>query len=139
MDRRSLVEKREGEMMVEYKKIKSTDKIQYISIHPNFGRAEFQMCPVFKNGYMQKLYIMALQQERKDRFWVLGVEKKINQFSITSWIYKTDAPYIWKEFWCKEHKTICHTTYVPNDTNVIRFEYNFGNALEIRFGKESDL
>jgi len=114
-------------------KITIKDTISYEPIHKDYGRAEFVFCPIFKEGIMKRLYIYALQQERKIRRWILKIDIPVTTFHIESWAHKTNPPHIWREFWCKQHKTISHEVYVPDNTNKITFSYFFGNSLSIRF------
>lgn len=116
------------------KTIKITDTIPYQPIHPQYGRAEFQICPVYKNGYIKQVHIYR-QQQTTNETYILHIDKgiKINTFSITAWTHKTEPPSIWRESWCKDHKTITHEVYVPDNTNKISFAYHFGNTLDIRF------
>lgn len=112
-------------------KITSEDKIKYVPITEKYGRAEFEFCPVFKYGKMKKIFIYPRQQE-VDYYYELETNNQ-KQFQITSWIHKTDSPKIWIEYWCKEHKTICHRVYVPNNTDTLEFESL--SVFEIRFVK----
>jgi len=115
-------------------------KIDYKAKHPSFGRAEFQICPVFKRGYIRELFIYRKQQEART-FYHLDLESelegsRINVFSITAWSHETDYPRIWRNFWCKEHKTISFEVYVPDNTDTIEFSFHFGNTLDVRFVKK---
>jgi len=114
-------------------------KISYIDVRPSYGRAQFQFCPVFKRGKMEKLFIVRAQQPEEERYYVLNLKKlgfkKTSSFSISSWS-GTDDPRAWQHFWCEEHKTICFDVYVPNGTDMIEFDYHFGNDLTIRFIKK---
>lgn len=125
------VKKQEPISVVE---IKSTDVIKYRYNHKRFGRAEFILCPVFKRGYMQKLFIYRKQQGESGAF-VLDVAKvcpRVSQFMVETWTHKTEAPRIWKNFWCKEHKCISFEVYVPPLTRKMVFNFHFGDTLSIR-------
>ena len=100
-----------------------------------YGREMFDFCPMFERGYLRKLFI---RQHIGGKSFILVVNKnlKIDRFEITAWIHKTNSPYIWREFWCKEHKTICHQVYAPDSTDKITFEYSLGDDLSIRFNGE---
>lgn len=117
--------------------IKLSDKIKYKPITQRLGRAEFVICPIFKYGYLREIFIYRVQQETSE-IYHLDLEKelngsRINVFHITSWTHKRDEPSIWQNFWCKKHKTISFEIYVPNNTNMIEFDFHFGNDLTIRF------
>jgi hypothetical protein len=121
---------------IEPKEIHITDKILYDARHPKYGRAEFQICPIFKYGKLKQVIITRAQQDRQDRQFILNVAKDMpnaNMFQIEAWTHLTESPRIWREFWCKEHKTICHETYVPPVTDEMVFDYHFGNTVSIRF------
>ena len=114
-------------------------KIKYTYRTPHLGRAEFEICPVFKRGYIEKVYIYRAQQYEEQSAYVLDLKKlglrRTNTFDITAWGHLTDEPRVWRNYWCKEHKAICFETYVPNGTDIIEFDYHFGNSLTIRFVK----
>lgn len=117
------------------KEIKVNDVIPYVWRTDNYGVAEFELCPVFKNGYMEKLFIYRKQQIERDAF-VINIKKtglKIKTFMVESWISRTEAPRIWRNMWCKEHKCVLFEVYVPHDTNQIKFTFHFGDTLSIRF------
>ena len=118
--------------VIDYKEIKSTDVIGYVDRTDKWGTAEFQICTLFKRGYLKEVYFTRRQQENNENY-CLKVEGKINVFCITAWTHKTEHPRIWRQFWCKDHKSICHETYVPRGTSKIVFAYHFGNSLDIRF------
>jgi hypothetical protein len=123
---------------IEWKEITLDTKIPYQALHETYGRAEFQICPKFVRGRMTDIYLFRRQQVNSERGYHLDVLKalpdcRITQFQIDAWTHKTDAPRVWREFWCKEHKTICHETYVPNNTNTIEFDPFFGEGITIRF------
>lgn len=119
------------------KKINCDDSIEYKVLVKRYGRAMFEICPVFKYGYLRKVFIYLHQRpNRKVTEWVFDVGKdnnRINVFQITSWTHKTEHPNIWREMWCKEHKTICHSVYVPDKTNKLTFDFHLGNTFEMRF------
>jgi hypothetical protein len=123
----------------ELKEIGLHDKIKYKHLHPSYGRAEFVICPVFKRGYMQELFIYRRQQDENEDYHMdlikLGLAKTIC-FDITAWTHKTDSPNIWRNPYCKEHKCLSFWVYVPNNTDTIEFEYHFGEEITIRFVKE---
>ncbi len=116
------------------------DVIEYKPLHKEFGRAEFQICPVFKNGIMRELFIYRKQQGTNEIYKI--DLKKINYkaivFAIESWTHKTDPPSIWQEAWCIDHKTIMHEVYVPDNTNQIRFRLHFGDSISILFEAKED-
>lgn len=118
-----------------WKKITVKNTISFVDLSQMYGRAEFTFCPVFKHGKCDTIYIQALQQEREDKFFVLELKDyKINCLHIESWSYKgIEAPRIWRQFWCKEHKCLTNEVYVPPKTSKIVFGLNFGNTLTVRF------
>jgi len=122
-------------------KISLDDKIYYTPVTEMWGRAEFDICPVFKRGYLRQIHIIRRQQETKEEF-VLDLERELNpsrirEFSITSeYGVEKPLPKIWRNFWCIVHKTISFSVYVPVDTNTIKFTPHFFlNSLDIIFTK----
>ena len=107
--------------------------IDYKPMHERYGMAEFEICPIFKNGKLQKFMIYPKQQENNNVYYEIPAFGQ-KQFEITSWTQKTDSLRIWMEFWCKEHKTICHRVYVPNNTD--RIEFDNLTVFMIRFVKK---
>jgi len=109
-------------------------KISFKDVHKDYGRAEFEIRPIFKYGKLKEFLIYPKQQETNVFYYVIEAQNQ-REFQISSWTHKGFAnPNIWLEFWCKEHKTICHRVYVPKDTNIITFE-NL-RTFNIRFDKE---
>ena len=106
--------------------------IDYKPLHKDYGRAEFQFCFIFKYGKFKRIFIYRKQQETNESYEIEAHGQE--QFQITSWTHKTGKPYIWNEFWCKKHETICHEVYVPDNTDRIEFE-SLSN-FEIRFVKK---
>lgn len=111
------------------------DIIKYKPLHKCFGRAMFQICPVFKNGIIRELFIYRRQQDNHEIYKIdlKKINYKANTFHIESWTHETDSPRIWRESWCKDHKTIMHEVYVPNNTNQIKFNLHFGDTISILF------
>jgi hypothetical protein len=115
-------------------KLKLGETIPFQPIHESLGRAEFEICPIFKYGKLKKIRIYPRQQEVDVFCYEIEAEDQ-EQFRIESWAYKgIESPRIWLEYWCKEDKTICHRVYVPNDTDTIEIEHL--STLIIRFIKK---
>jgi len=116
------------------------DVIEYKPLHKDLGRAEFQICPVFKKGIMRELFIYRKQQDTNETYKIdlRKINYKAKVFQIESWTHKTDPPRIWNEAWCKDHKTIMHEVYVPDNTNQIRFSLHFGDTISILFEAKED-
>lgn len=115
------------------KEINVLSIIKYKDVHPTYGRAEFTFCPVFKRGYLHKLWIYRKQQGEPGGF-VFDVYKeypRINQFAIKAWIHKTESPRIWQNGWCKEHNCVQFDVYVPKNTSRIVFSFMSG-CMSIR-------
>ena len=115
-------------------KITTNSVILYKPIDESLGRAEFEICPIFKDGFLKEIVFFRKQQRTHEEITLnLGKDSKIITFYIDSWTHKKDSPRIWREYWCKEHETICHNVYVPPKTNKIEFKLNFGDSITIRF------
>lgn len=107
--------------------------IRFKPMHDRYGHAEFEICPVFKYGKLKKIFVFRRQQETSECYEIEAQGQK--EFQIMTWTHKGfDVPNIWMEFWCKEHKTICHRVYVPKQTDIIVFD-NL-STFGIRFDKE---
>jgi hypothetical protein len=121
------------------KRITVDDKIPYVDCTKRYDMAEFGICTRFFRGRLTDIYFTRMQQpSEKQRQYHLNVKEdfphlRVTCFCIDAWSHKTDHPRIWRQFWCKEHKAICHETYVPRHTNSIEFNLNFGDTITIRF------
>jgi hypothetical protein len=121
-------------MMSEYNQIGIDYKIEYTWLTEKYGRAEFTFCPVFSDGILDKIFIQARQQERKDERWVLDIPYNgIKEIQFNSWSYKTDNPYHWLHCWCEDHNTLMHMIYVPKNTSTLYFSLHFGDHITIQF------
>lgn len=121
--------------------ITTDDMIRYDVMHPRWGRAMFEICPVFRYGKMRKLYIYRRSQPIHECF-IMDIDARfmnVTCFDITSWTHKTEHPMIWRHPWCAEHGCVSFWVYAPLDTDRIRFEPHFASDLTIRFEKESDM
>ena len=119
------------------KKIRILQKIRFEPYSEEFGRAGFDICPVFKRGILRKIYIQKRYQGTCEEF-ILDLSEELPNDKIRSFELNSDIddPYVWHEFWCEEHKTICHRLYAPIGTNAIEFNVFFGDLIEIKFVKE---
>ena len=108
-------------------------KIPFKDMHEKWGHAEFHICPIFKYGKLKKVMVYRAQQETNECYEIPAFGQK--EFQIYTWKSEGfEHPNIWKEFYCKEHKTICHEVYVPRGTNVIEFDSL--SVFGIRFVKK---
>lgn len=129
--------------MSEYVEIGLEDIIKFKDLDTEYGRGEFVFCPVFRNGRMEELYITAVQQNRTDTRWKLRLEGDIKIFCIQSWGLssseaKLKVPWVWREWWCKDHKAIAHEVYVPDGANTLSFDLHFGDTLDIKFERRGN-
>ena len=108
-------------------------KIKFDDMHPKYGHAEFQICPIFRYGKLKKVILYRSQQETSEGYEIPAFNQK--EFQICTWTSQGfEHPNIWREFWCKEHKCICHEVYVPKGTNTIEFDSL--SVFGIRFVKK---
>ena len=104
-----------------------------------WGTAEFGICTHFVRGRLTELYLTRQQQpDEKEKGYYINLKEDFPNFRVTcfmicAWSHKTADPRIWRQWWCKEHKAICHETYVPRNTDTIEFDLTLGDTLEIRF------
>jgi hypothetical protein len=113
--------------------LKDGDCLPFKSLSERLGRAEFVICPQYKNGKLVKLYINPAQQEDINYYYVWeGIGK--SDFTIQSY-QKLDDPKVWMFHYCKEHKCQSLRLYVPADSNYLWFNV-FSNNISIGFLKD---
>lgn len=110
------------------------DEIKYTPMTKEYGQAEFSICPVFKRGYIEELYIYHLQQPDIRYFHKLVPDGKYNALNFSAYggdFY--DAPRIWQTWWCKEHKCYSIELYVPNKGDSFTVECHFGDTISLEW------
>ena len=115
---------------------KDRTMIKFEGVVQNYGRAQFMICPIFKNGKIRKVFIYPRQQPNAKHFYVF--ENEMNGWEgldLGECMYaekKLSFPHVWVTHWCKEHK--CHSMllYVPQfsgsffiSTDLNRFSINW--------------
>lgn len=113
-------------------KLKPDEFIEYSWKHSSYGRAEFDICPVFKYGKLKKMLIYPRQQETDVGCYEIDCYNQTT-FTISSWTHKgIENPWAWRYFFCKEHKQLEMSVYVPPMTNkiTIRQGSDFGLIFE---------
>ena len=115
------------------KEIQLGDRIGYVPSTPNYGRAEFVICPVFKRGYLIELYVFPKQQETTTWCYKLTLPHGITVIGFAC--YGKENIKVWTSGWCKEHKCYSLEFYVPADDacRSIKFATHFGNNLALEF------
>ena len=117
-------------------KLKEGDVIKYNWMHKDYGRAEFNFCPIFKYGKLKKLLIYPRQQDTDVLYYELECYNQ-RDFNFQSWQHKgIEIPWAWIYFYCKEHKQLAMNVYAPKNTNVIKFSNMSG--LTIIFESDKD-
>ena len=107
--------------------------IKFDPMHKDYGHAEFDICPVFKYGKLKKVFIYRRQQGTNEAYEIEAQNQK--EFQISTWEHKGfNTPRIWRNWWCKDHKTIAFSVYVPKQTNMI--EFSSLSSFGILFDKE---
>ncbi len=108
-------------------------KYPFVWKHPGYGVAEFSVCPVYKYGKLVEFNMFSEQQEERIHYRYKFDYKPLD-WSISSWTHKgMEAPRIWINFWCKEHKSSSFRFYVPRDSTCFsiqalsNFAVNFDN------------
>ena len=95
--------------------------IKFEPKHENYGSAEFDICPIFKYGKLKKIFVFRRQQETSECYEIEAQDQK--EFQISTWTHKGfDIPNIWRNWWCKDHKTIAFSVYVPQQTDILVFD-----------------
>jgi hypothetical protein len=106
--------------------LKDGDEVAFVAITPKYGRAEFRFCLHYLRGKLDEVFIYPMQQPAAKE-WFRLPQCKQGTFSANSWTHQgMDEPYVWRHFWCKEHKAAAFDLYVPRQ--AIRFEVH-GNDI----------
>ena len=114
---------------MKYIEKKVGDTIRFISKTPNLGKAEFVFCPVFKYGFLRKIYITSMQQENPKNYFI-SIEGRVNVFDLADYTEAENARN-WTGGWCKEHKTIFQRWYVSSGSSKIRIAPHFGDSITL--------
>jgi hypothetical protein len=105
--------------------------IEFTPITKEFGRAEFEICPIWINRKLVKVVLIPAQQPNAkyiyefipdNHFWegiTLGgcIDKESGRY---------EFPHIWDSNWCKEHKSHCLRFYVPIGATKVRISTGLG-------------
>lgn len=114
--------------------IVAEEKIDFVPMTQEYGRAEFIFCPVYKYGKMKELYIYPKQQPDAKFYYKFELKYTPLDFSISSWAHQgMDDPNIWLMFWCKEHKCMSFSVYVPIQAKS--FHISTYSNLRVQFEK----
>lgn len=113
--------------------IKDGDTIPFIEYTQRLGRAEFIICPVYKYGCLNEVFIYRKQQEEiKDFYHWKSLGRVKRELNFSSFDGLSDAK-IWRTFFCKEHKTNSIELYVPIESSKILFHvYSFCVSITFR-------
>jgi hypothetical protein len=84
----------------------------------NLGRAEFDVCQIYKRGKLSEYFVYPQQQRDMENYWHVVNPIPEGVFTISSYERLAD-PNVWKTGWCKEHKTVYLSIYVPTDSKFI--------------------
>jgi hypothetical protein len=104
--------------------------IAYTPLHPSYGRAEFQVCPIWKRGRIVECWIYPRQQVRPEGDVCWHFEANSDGLTVSG-LGPTDEPKLWHIGWCRDHKTATYSIYVPNYTNTL--EIMVMSSLSLRF------
>lgn len=106
--------------MLEVIEIEDEQSIEFDGYHKDYGRAEFEICIMWKRNKISEVFIYPKQQDVNHYYHY----KPKNPYS-TSISYSgyqgLDSPEIWFQYWCKDHKTVCTRLYVPEDSKYLWF------------------
>lgn len=105
-------------------------------IDDSYGVAEFVVCPVYRYGKLREFHMFSKQQPNDlKHYWTKFEDGTPMDWSISSWTHKDmEAPRVWLNFWCKEHKCNAQEFYVPRHST--KFTANFGINFSINFDKD---
>lgn len=105
---------------LEQVELKDGDVVHFNLMSPEYGRAEFDICPKWKRGKLAELFIYARQQKNVSCYWHVTAGWPTS-FGVGSWQHKKIAvPNIWTMHWCKDHKCMSMSVYPPDGTNRFR-------------------
>ena len=122
-------------MKLKRKILKDGDKIPFTALSKKYGRAEFQICPVYKRGKLKELYLYPRQQGDATHYFVYIFKNAPRTWSVTSWTHMgVSEPYVWLNFWCEEHKAPSSNLYVPREAEW--FQVRALSDFSIYFGKD---
>ena len=117
------------------KKGKIGEPIYFIDNTERLGNAEFVICPVFKYGKVDKLYLYPQQQEGELPYYEFDF-KGLEATGLTFSSYeKLPDIKIWTTSWCKDHKCNALRLYVPRGAKSLTVERSVGSAW-ISFWKD---
>lgn len=120
---------------MEITRLKENQKYPFIAKTDRYGVAEFCVCPVYKYGKLVEFNMFSQQQEKQSHYQYKFDYKPLD-WSIRSWTHKgIEQPYIWINFWCKEHKCSSFRFYVPKNAN--HFTVSTLSNFSIDFGYEN--
>lgn len=120
------------------RKLSDGDRIYFTALTKEYGKAEFNICPVYKRGKLKKLYLYPRQQPYAKEFFVYTFNSPPLDWSILSWVHQgLDEPFIWLHYWCKEHKCASFSVYTPPQAKY--FEVHALSNFSINFGKRPEL
>lgn len=96
--------------------------VPFTAFTKNYGRAEFQICPVVKRGKLKELFIYPKQQpDAKNFYHVVFGDYPPDAWQVMSWTHLgMNEPKVWLFNWCKEHKCQMISVYVPKQANSFR-------------------
>jgi len=119
---------------IDIKTIKFGEIIECECLTHNYGRAEFVVCPVFKDGILKNLFIYPKQQPKyfgkAFNVDLEGYEAKSIQYC--GYPVLAD-PRIWYSFWCEEHKCYSVELYVADNTKYLKINPHFGDSISLEF------
>ena len=110
------------------------EDIHYIEKTTNYGHAEFELCPVFKHGYLRELYIYPRQQENIDAYYRLEIDGFVTSIGFSCYGGNHTEPRFWHNVWCKEHKCLCLRFYVPLGYKSFKVNDHFGDNISLEWG-----
>ena len=121
------------------KRIELGQKIHFIWMDrehggKSLGWAYFDVCQVWKNGKLKKIYIYPRQQ-RCDNYFVyeLPGDYKATEFHLGSYGDDDSDAVITCNSYCKEHKAILSMIRVPKESGYFDLSLHFGNGLCMNF------
>ena len=110
--------------------LRDGDIVPFTAVTPKHGVAEFRFCLVYRRGKLVEVVINPRQQPAATEFFRLAVHG--GTFFFNSWTHQgLSHPWVWRHFWCREHRCPAFDLYVPRQAT--QFEVHgsdiyFGNS-----------
>lgn len=116
------------------RELRNGDEIHFTPITKEYGRAEFNICPIWENGQIVKVYIYPMANPDAEEYWVIKTPGR-QQFRVDSWTHKgMNRPWHWLFYWCTEHRCMSFRSYAPD--GATKFTVRVTSDVSIYFDRD---